>query len=276
MNFMETRLFEDLRRSNFLKSWLIFYRFGLNDPLVRTLLMTGLEAWKPHPTFGNLQDWEFNEVFCFPPENELSIEEAACEMYEYYKFWVDCTLHGESFEVYDTIDGRGLGIRATKLVSLGTLSLEMVGFLETIEYSLYAWLSTRGYPSLYRFFDIITEKWVYGILFGPLALVNTAVGVTFGFSHLNLDGSDSCWRLTYRFGPVFEDLGDGVSTIYNRHQLLVEDTEEDEDGEFHAPIQMGENDSFQRSGFCFPLLFENTFFSSVNLKSACSCDKFLF
>ena len=60
-------------------------------------------------------------------------------MSKYYKFWVDCTLHGESFEVYyDIIDGRGLGIRATKLVSLGTLSLEMVGFLETIEYSLYA------------------------------------------------------------------------------------------------------------------------------------------
>ena len=98
-------LFEDRRRSNFLKSWLIFYRFGLDDSL---------------------------EVFCFPPpENELlSVEEkAACEMYEYYKFWVDCNLHGESFEVYDTTDGRGLGIWATKQVSLGTLSLEMVFFL---------------------------------------------------------------------------------------------------------------------------------------------------
>ena len=156
---------------------------------------------------------------------------------------LDCTLHGESFEVYDTTDGRGLGNRATKLVSLGTLSLEMVGFPEIIEYSVYAWLSTHGYPSLHRLFDIITEKWVYVILFGLLALVNTAVGATFGFSHLNLDGSDSCQHLTYRFGPVFEDLGDGgVSTIYNRHQLLVEDvdTEEDEDVEFHAPIiQMG-------------------------------------
>jgi hypothetical protein len=37
------------------------------------------------------------------------------------------------------------------------------------------------------------------------------------------------------------------TTIYNRHQLLlVEDTEEDEDGEFHAPIQMGKNGSSQR------------------------------
>ena len=51
-----------------------------------------------------------------------------------------------------------------------------------------AWLSNRGYPSLYRFYDLITEAWVYGILFGPLALVNTAVGLTFGFIHLNLDG----------------------------------------------------------------------------------------
>ena len=36
---METRLFDNLRRSNFLKSWLIFYRFGLN---VRTLLLMTL------------------------------------------------------------------------------------------------------------------------------------------------------------------------------------------------------------------------------------------
>jgi hypothetical protein len=97
-----------------------------------------------------------------------------------YKFWVDCNLHGESFEAYDTTDGRSLRIRATKLVSLGTLSLEMVDFVEIIKYSVCVWLSTRGCPSLHRFFDIITEKWVYGILFGPLALVNTTVGVTFG------------------------------------------------------------------------------------------------
>ena len=94
--------------------------------------MTGLEAWKPHPTFGNFLDWKYNEVFCFLPENKLSFEEAACEMYEYYKFWVVFTLQGESLEVYDATDGRGLGIRATKLVSLGTLSMEMVGFLEII------------------------------------------------------------------------------------------------------------------------------------------------
>ena len=128
---------------------------------------------------------------------------------------------------------------------------------------------------MYRFFDIITEKWVYGILFGPLALVNTAVGVTFGFRHLNLDGySDSC----YHFGPVFEDLGDGVSTIYNRHQLQVEDTEEDENGEFHVPIQMGKNDSFQRVEIKVPSNEKIVFFihlkiygfSSVNLKKACS------
>ena len=113
-----------------------------------------------------------------------------------------------------------------------------VDFVEIIKYSVCVWLSTRGCPSLHRFFDIITEKWVYGILFGPLALVNTTVVVTFGFSHhLNLlDGSDSCWRLTYHVGPVSENLRDGLSTIYNRHQLLVEDTEKDEDGEFRAPI----------------------------------------
>ena len=28
------------------------------------------------------------------------------------------TFNGESFEVFDTLDGRGLGIRATKLISL--------------------------------------------------------------------------------------------------------------------------------------------------------------
>ncbi len=112
------------------------------------------------------------------------------------------------------------------MISLGSLTLELPGFVEVIEYSLYAWLSNRGYPSLYRFYDLITEAWVYGILFGPLALVNTAVGITFGFTHLNLDGTDSCWRITYRFGEVFEDLGDGVSTVYRQHRLSIEDVDE--------------------------------------------------
>ena len=52
-----------------------------------------------------------------------------------------------------------------------------------------------------------------------------------------------------------------MSTIYNRHQLLVEDTEEDEDGEFHAPIQMGENDSFQRVEMKVPSNEKVVFFS---------------
>ena len=71
-----------------------------------------------------------------------------------------------------------------------------------------------------------------GVSIKTVSLFKMWVGVTFGFSHhLNLlDGSDSCWRLIYHFGPVFENLGDGVSTIYNYHQLLVEDTEKDEDG----------------------------------------------
>ena len=62
-----------------------------------------------------------------------------------------------------------------------------------------------------------------------------------------------------------EDLGDGgVSTIYNRHQLLVEDREEDEDGEFHAPtIQMGENDSFQRVEMKVPSNEKVVFFFRV-------------
>jgi hypothetical protein len=197
------------------------------------------------PRFGDLEEWKFNEVFCHPPANDLSVEEAAFEMYEYYKYWMERTFNGESFEVFDTLDGRGLGIRATRLISLGSLTLELPGFVEVIEYSLYAWLSNRGYPSLYRFYDLITEAWVYGILFGPLALVNTAVGITFGFTHLNLDGTDSCWRITYRFGEVFEDLGDGVSTVYRQHRLSIEDVDEDEDGDFHEPIQMDEHDRFQ-------------------------------
>jgi hypothetical protein len=112
MDFMETRLFEDLSISNFLKSWLIFYRFCLKNHLMRALLLTGLKPWKPHPTAAFLE-WSFNEVFCYPPENELSVEEAAFEMEAFFQYWVDCTLIGESFEVFETTDGRGLGIRAS-------------------------------------------------------------------------------------------------------------------------------------------------------------------
>ena len=148
MNHYESRLFEDLRISNFLKSWIIIYRCGFQDPLTRVMLMTGYKPWEEvvansssfGPILNNVikQLWKFNELFCSPPPNELSIEEAMFEMKAYFKYWVDCTLNGESFDVFDTEDGRGLGIRATKLVSLGTLSNELPGFLEIIEYPLYA------------------------------------------------------------------------------------------------------------------------------------------
>ena len=45
----------------------------------------------------------------------LSKKQLLLEMYEYYKYWMERTFNGESFEVFDTLDGRGLGIRATKL-----------------------------------------------------------------------------------------------------------------------------------------------------------------
>jgi hypothetical protein len=46
------------------------------------------------------------EVFCHPQENKLSVEEAAYEMQAYFKYFVDCTLNSDSFEVFDTEDGR--------------------------------------------------------------------------------------------------------------------------------------------------------------------------
>ena len=99
MNFMEERLFEDLSISNFLKSWLIFYRFGLQDPYTRILLMTGRKLWEEIPANnfggGNFQRnyWIFNPVFCSPPEGELSVEEASFEMKEYFEYWLDYTLN---------------------------------------------------------------------------------------------------------------------------------------------------------------------------------------
>ena len=42
-----------------------------------------------------------------------------------------------------------------------------------------------------------------------------------------------------------EDLGEGVSTYYDRHALSVEDVDEGEDGEFNVPIHMDEHDRFQ-------------------------------
>ncbi len=43
-------------------------------------------------------------------QRTIYLEEAAFEMYEYYKYWMERTFNGESFEVFDTLDGRGLGI----------------------------------------------------------------------------------------------------------------------------------------------------------------------
>ena len=67
MNAMETRIFQDLRRSNLLKSWLIFYRFGLKDFLMRATLMSFFEnVARCIPRFGDLEELKFDEVFCHP------------------------------------------------------------------------------------------------------------------------------------------------------------------------------------------------------------------
>ncbi len=100
---METRIFQDLRRSNFLKGWLIFYyRFGLKNSLMRATMMSIFEnVARCILRFGDLEEWKFNEIFCHPPANDLSVEEAAFEMYGYYKYyWMERTFNGESFEVF--------------------------------------------------------------------------------------------------------------------------------------------------------------------------------
>jgi hypothetical protein len=105
MNAMETRIIQDLRRSNFLKSWLIFYRFGLKDFLMRATLMSIFDnVARCIPRFGDLEEWKFNEVFCHPPPaNDLSVEEAAFEMYEYYKYWMERTFNPLSTIRSDTL-----------------------------------------------------------------------------------------------------------------------------------------------------------------------------
>jgi hypothetical protein len=61
MYAVEIRLFQDLRRSNALKAWLIVYRFGMQDPLLRTLLLkTGCQPWEEDYFFvGSLKSYWF-------------------------------------------------------------------------------------------------------------------------------------------------------------------------------------------------------------------------
>ena len=102
MNEMETRIFQDLRRSKLA----YFYRFGLKASLMRASMMSIFEHVVRYiPRFGDLEEWKFNEVFGHPPANDLSVEKAAFEMYEHYKYWMERTFNEESFEVFDTLDG---------------------------------------------------------------------------------------------------------------------------------------------------------------------------
>ena len=51
----------------------------------------------PHTTVSTPRGYQH-----FPVANDLSVEEAAFEMYEYYKYWMERTFNGESFEVFET------------------------------------------------------------------------------------------------------------------------------------------------------------------------------
>ena len=213
-NFLEYELslFNTRWISNFFRSWLVFYRFGLVDNVMRHLIeFEGITPWNddfpPHY-------WDFDLIPKPMKGGEIrNSSEGSIEWKKFFRYWALYVLDSEEFEVFDTSDttSMGLGIRCrpqdnNQPLPFRALSFHSLhGFLEIIpEELLFYHLNSVGYPSLYRFFDSSSRSWIYSILFGPLALVNSKSGnFPVGFHHIEDNTGESyVWRLDYSYGRM--------------------------------------------------------------------------
>ena len=146
-------LFEDRSISTFLKSWLVFYSFGLKDELYRDSILNGLKPWDRIQSLNHIFDpvWTYNPGFCFDENDRIPLEECVFEWETFIEKWSKHTLFNPYYEVVLTTNGRGLGLRSKLRRCFRILSDNVDGFLEFITEEMFQFLTVQHYRSLYTY-----------------------------------------------------------------------------------------------------------------------------
>ena len=196
-------LFADRSISTFLKSWIVFYSVGLNNEHYRNYLRT-IEGLKPWDRSYAVYDpvWKYYPDCCFDVNEGLSVAEASFEWQCFIDKWASVTLYTNPYEVVNTNNGMGLGLRTKFRIRLSSLSDVLDGFLEFVSEVLFQVLTTLRYRSLYTFVDATGNR-LYCVLFGPLSLANASSISPVGFSNTQDDGFELKFKLYFVFGFNF-------------------------------------------------------------------------
>ena len=218
-NHCEKILYETPTISVVLKSWLVFYRFGLNDPpMFEVMKFDNHRPWRHMDLYWNVPQWVFHPTHTRPIQNTLFVEEAAREWECLLDYWFEvCFVNNTCFEVVVT-ETMGLGIRITIPSSFNDLTEALLGVLEPLSFMYFDLLHGSQYPSLYEFVDDDEDR-IFSVLYGPLSLVNADLQAPLGFEHFNTLGFDLLVCFTYTYGEVVEEFDEKedileISTIY--------------------------------------------------------------
>jgi len=201
----ERYLYEDPNISVILKSWLVFYRFGLkNPPIIELMKLDNHRPWRNLDLYWNVPYWCYHPIHTRPVQNTLDVDEARREWDCLLDNWFNlCFVRNHCFEIVET-EAMGLGVRTTTPCSFKDLEDSLFGILEPVSLAVFQMLRNVGYPSLHECVNDQDET-IHSVLYGPLALCNNAdLEVPVAFEHSQF-GCDLLLCFTFTYGSVIEE-----------------------------------------------------------------------
>ena len=160
------------------RSWIVFYYSGLLDAHTRSLLVAGWRPWADE-----LGDNEFKFILpwcAYGLGSDLTEEHARQLWPSLMDHWVRVTLGNPNFEVFNTENGSGLGIRATRCCTFYQIANHLEGHLDIIEDdeeaedSTYFHLKQARHCSLFESIDE-NGMFINGIVWGPASIANSDI-----------------------------------------------------------------------------------------------------
>jgi len=115
------------------RSWIVILYCGFVDPIIRSLLKDG---WRPWSEVGD-NIFKFTLPWCGYSRGDLNLNDAQLLWPKLMDQWVRVTLRSGIFEVFNTMNHSGLGIRATQQCLYNQMVRSLDGHLDIITEALY-------------------------------------------------------------------------------------------------------------------------------------------
>ena len=126
------------------KSWIVIRVLGLFDGLIREELARGFQPWNGYDANS---PWVFNSLDT--SVGELSIAEAEDEWKACMLYWINKTIKGKWFEVYNMFEDE-LGIRMRTTCHISVMLSKLAVFLQPISRECYYFLESLNYELIHR------------------------------------------------------------------------------------------------------------------------------